>query len=141
MLGFLLLVVIVFLINKYLTSKAAIAQQSNPYNQNTTMSAIPELTTAEDFKTAISASNLVVVDFFATWCGPCKMLAPMLENFAKEYTSAKFYKVDVDKLAAVAASNNVSAMPTILFFKDGKLLETVIGANPPAIKQTLAKLA
>ncbi len=69
------------------------------------------------------------------------MLAPMIENFAKEYTSTNFYKVDVDQLPNVAASNSVSSMPTLLFFKNGQLLGTVIGANPGAVKQNLAKLA
>lgn len=99
------------------------------------------INTEEEFKTAISASNLVVVDFFATWCGPCKMIAPMLEKFSTEYSSASFYKVDVDDLPSVAASNEVSSMPTLLFFKSGELVGKVIGANPAAIKQTLQKLA
>lgn len=95
----------------------------------------------EEFTKAISAPNLVVVDFFAVWCGPCKMIAPMLEKFSTQYTSAQFYKVDVDNLPSVAASNDVSSMPTLLFFKSGELVGKVIGANPAAIKQTLDKLA
>lgn len=95
----------------------------------------------EEFKTAISASNLVVVDFFAVWCGPCKMIAPMLEKFSKDYSNVNFYKVDVDELPSVAASNEVTSMPTLLFFKSGELVGKVIGANPGAIKQTIDKLA
>ncbi len=140
MLNFVLLVVIVFLINRFLSAKAA-QTSSSTYNINPEMSAVKQITSEAEFKEAISASNLVVVDFFATWCGPCKMLAPMIENFAKEYTSTNFYKVDVDQLPNVAASNSVSSMPTLLFFKNGQLLGTVIGANPGAVKQNLAKLA
>lgn len=95
----------------------------------------------EEFKTAISAANLVVVDFYAVWCGPCKMIAPMLEKFSKDYTNVDFLKVDVDELPSVAQSNDVSSMPTLLFFKSGELVGKVIGANPAAIKQTIDKLA
>ncbi|QPG74322.1 hypothetical protein FOA43_001649 [Brettanomyces nanus] len=105
------------------------------------MSGITPILSEDQFKKVIADSNLVVIDFFATWCGPCKMLAPMLEKFSKEYSSAKFYNVDVDQLPNVAASNDVSSMPTLLFFKSGQLVGKVIGANPAAIKQNLAKLA
>ncbi|GMG23875.1 unnamed protein product [Ambrosiozyma monospora] len=95
----------------------------------------------DEFSKVTGASNLVVVDFFATWCGPCKMIAPLLEKFSKEFPSAAFYKVDVDELPEVAAANEVSSMPTLLFFKGGELVGKVIGANPGAIKQALSKLA
>ncbi|CDK28354.1 unnamed protein product [Kuraishia capsulata CBS 1993] len=95
----------------------------------------------EEFQSVISSESLVVVDFFATWCGPCKMIAPLLEKFAAEYSSAAFYKVDVDELPEVAGANEVSSMPTILFFKKGEVVGKVIGANPAAIKQTIASLA
>ncbi|ODQ81617.1 hypothetical protein BABINDRAFT_32391 [Babjeviella inositovora NRRL Y-12698] len=96
------------------------------------------ITSTDEFKTVIQSENLVVVDFFATWCGPCKMIAPLLEKFSKEYTTASFYKVDVDELAEVAASQEISSMPTLLFFKKGVVVAKVIGANPPAIKQAIA---
>lgn len=152
MFNFLVLVLIVVLINKFLTRQANASPYSlkNPFaaahsaekstsTNNSTM--VTVISSEEEFKNAISASNLVVVDFFAVWCGPCKMIAPMLEKFSKEYASAKFYKVDVDQLPSVAASNEVTSMPTLLFFKSGELVGKVIGANPAAIKQTLDKLA
>lgn len=96
---------------------------------------------ASEFKEAVAADSLSVVDFFATWCGPCKMIAPLLEKFSQEYSTANFYKVDVDELSEVAQQNEISSMPTILFFKKGEVVGKVIGANPAAIKQTIAKLA
>lgn len=135
MVNFLFLVFIVILINKFLVQKTTAQEET------TTMSAITIISSEAEFKQVTSQSNLVVVDFFATWCGPCKMLAPMLEKFAAEYTTASFYKVDVDALPAVAAANDVASMPTILFFKAGQLVGRVIGANPAAVKQNLAKLA
>lgn len=92
----------------------------------------------QEFEAALKHDGLVVVDFFATWCGPCKMIAPILEKFSKEYTLAKFIKVDVDELGEVSQEYEISSMPTILFFKNGKVVEKVIGANPNAVKLALA---
>lgn len=146
MFNFLILVLIVVLINKFLTRQASTSPYSknpnlNNNNNNINNKMVTVIQSEEEFKTAISASNLVVVDFFAVWCGPCKMIAPMLEKFSNDYSNAKFYKVDVDQLPSVAASNEVTSMPTLLFFKSGELVGKVIGANPAAIKQTLDKLA
>ncbi|GME86703.1 unnamed protein product [Ambrosiozyma monospora] len=67
-------------------------------------------------------------------------LAPKLEQISEECTSVDFYKVEVDELAEVAASNGISSMPTFLFFRDGELVGKVIGANPYAIKKEVTKL-
>ncbi|SCU79328.1 LAMI_0A08306g1_1 [Lachancea mirantina] len=99
---------------------------------------VSQIKASADFEKAIAADKLVVVDFFATWCGPCKMIAPMLEKFSQEYSQADFIKVDVDELPEVAQKHEVSAMPTIVYFKSGKEVGRVVGANPAAIKQTIA---
>ncbi|SGZ48745.1 CIC11C00000002641 [Sungouiella intermedia] len=96
------------------------------------------VSTKSDFEAALKHDGLVVVDFFATWCGPCKMIAPLLEKFSKEYTAAKFIKVDVEELSEVAQEYEISSMPTVLFFKNGQIVGKVIGANPAALKQALA---
>lgn len=90
-----------------------------------------------EFDGALKHSGLVVVDFFATWCGPCKMIAPLLEKFAKEYPQAKFIQVDVDQFAEIAQEYEVTAMPTIFFIKNGSVVHKVLGAQPQAIKQAL----
>ncbi|ANZ75933.1 BA75_03012T0 [Komagataella pastoris] len=100
---------------------------------------VQEINSAEEFDKAI-ASGVVLVDFFATWCGPCKMIAPVLDKFSKEYEQVSFYKVDVDKLSEVAARFEISAMPTFLFFQNGEVVSKVTGANAAAIKQTITKL-
>ncbi|KAJ5098349.1 hypothetical protein N7532_005350 [Penicillium argentinense] len=64
----------------------------------------------------------------------------LIEKLSNEYTGIKFFKVDVDKLGEVAAENSISAMPTFLFFKGGEKIETVRGANPPAIQAGIQKL-
>ena len=72
----------------------------------------------EILKTA--GDKLVVVDFFATWCGPCRMIAPKLEAMSKTYTDVIFLKVDVDEAEDVAQKYDISAMPTFKFFKHEK---------------------
>ncbi|CUS24560.1 LAQU0S17e01684g1_1 [Lachancea quebecensis] len=99
---------------------------------------VAQIGSTSEFDQAIKVDKLVVVDFFATWCGPCKMIAPMIEKFAEQYPSAAFYKLDVDQVPEVAQKNEVSAMPTILLFKNGQVVDKVVGANPAAIKQKIA---
>ena len=73
--------------------------------------------------------GLAVVDFWATWCAPCRMIAPMVEQLATDYAGqAKVAKLDVDNNQKTAAKFNVRSIPTILFFKDGKLVDQVVGA-------------
>lgn len=86
----------------------------------------------ENFETEVEKSNMpVVVDFFATWCGPCKAIAPVLDEFAKEYAGkVKIAKVDVDEAGSLAAKFNVRGVPTLLFFKDGKVNSQLVGAQP-----------
>ena len=69
-----------------------------------------------------SADQVVVVDFFATWCGPCKMLTPVLEKAADELTNVPFYKVDIDEEMELANQYKIMTLPTLLFFKGGKLV-------------------
>jgi len=82
-----------------------------------------------NFAKEVSASKGVyVVDFFATWCGPCKMIAPIIEEVAKEYEGkAKVGKVDVDASPNTAGQFSVQSIPTLVFFKDGKEVDRVIG--------------
>ena len=80
-----------------------------------------EVRTKEEFTTVINSHHLVLVDFFATWCGPCKMLAPILEELAHEVHGLKVIKVNVenDELVEVVQHHNVSGMPTLVFYKNG----------------------
>lgn len=74
-------------------------------------------------------------------CGPCQVIAPKIEDLEKEYTSVKFYKVDVDKLSGLAKAQSVTAMPTFLVFKDGKVVKTIVGADLNRITNAIKELA
>ena len=78
---------------------------------------------------ALEAKELVVVDFYADWCGPCKMMAPIIEQLAEEYSgSVKIGKLNVDENPATAQKFRVMSIPTILFIKNGNVVDTIVGA-------------
>ena len=75
--------------------------------------------------------GLTVVDFWATWCGPCRMIAPILDQLAGEYAGkVKVAKMDVDANIKTASRFNVRSIPMLLFFKDGKVVDQIVGAVP-----------
>lgn len=88
--------------------------------------------TDESFATEVEGSNgLAIVDFWADWCGPCRIVAPIVEQLATEYAGrVTVAKLDVDANPRTAARFNVRSIPSILFFRDGKLVDTVVGAVP-----------
>ncbi|MBO7136078.1 MAG: thioredoxin [Spirochaetaceae bacterium] len=87
--------------------------------------------TAETFDEAIfKSSGLILIDFFATWCGPCKMMAPILEGFAEENDGKlKIYKVDVEAEASLADRLRILSVPTLMVVKDGKIQTRVEGTR------------
>ncbi len=88
----------------------------------------------------LKADKPVVVDFWATWCAPCRHIAPLVDELATSYAGkVKVGKLDVDGNQAVASRYGVRSIPTILLFKEGKVVEQVIGANPAEVKRLMEK--
>lgn len=84
---------------------------------------------ANNFETeVIKNTGIVVVDFYATWCGPCKILSPIIDKLSEDKNlSAKFVKVDVDQNQDLAGSYNIFSIPTIIFFKNGQVINQLTG--------------
>ncbi len=98
------------------------------------MSEAVKSVTNETFDNVVLKSpNLVMVDFWATWCGPCKIIAPVVEELAQEYhNKVTFAKVNTDENPDLASRFNIRGIPTLIFFKDGKQVDHVVGAVPKA---------
>ena len=94
----------------------------------------PFIVTNDNFAAEIEAADrLAIVDFWAEWCGPCRLVEPIVTELASEYSDrVKVGKLDVDANPMTAQRFNVRSIPSILFFKDGELVDTVIGAQPKA---------
>ena len=95
----------------------------------------------EVFKTQVVNDPVAVVDFSATWCGPCRMLAPVLEEISEQLDGkAKFYNVDVDDDSALAAGFGITSVPTVLLLKNGKVVSQSIGFRPgPLMKSWITE--
>ena len=96
---------------------------------------LPTPVTDSDFdQEVLEADTVVLVDFWAEWCGPCKMVAPVLDDLSQEYDGKiKFTKVDVDENPETAMKYGIRSIPTLLVFKDGSPVDQVVGAVPKAV--------
>lgn len=96
--------------------------------------------TEEGFDKALASGNLMMVDFWATWCGPCRMLAPTIAELAEELNGkVKVGKVDVDEQPGLAAKFGVSSIPTLIVFDGGKAKSTTVGVRPKGMILDLLK--
>ncbi len=103
---------------------------------------IIDVTTSTWDQEVLGASGLVLVDFWAVWCGPCRMIAPTVEEIAKEYAGKlKVCKLNTDENPDIASKYKIMGIPTLMFFKDGEKVDQVVGAVPkPQLKSKIDQL-
>lgn len=92
-----------------------------------------------EYKDIVKSNKKVVIDCFANWCGPCKMLSPVIDSLAEEYNDISFYKIDVDNAEVITKDFNIMSIPTLLIFEDGNLKEKVVGLRSKSEIEDLLK--
>ena len=106
---------------------------SNPSAMNESTASVKHIAQGEFADEVTRCATPVVADFYATWCGPCRELAPMLDKLAGGYTDKiKFVKINVDESPGLAQNFQVQAIPTLIFFKDGKVADRITGLSTEA---------
>ncbi len=103
------------------------------------------INTNQEWEAKISEANttgkIVVVDFTATWCGPCKMMAPFYSELSEKYPQLVFLKVDVDEMPELSSTWDVQSMPTFMFIKNGKQIDKLVGANKSELEKKIISYA
>ena len=95
---------------------------------------MPKVATNSSFNELIADDKLVIVDFWATWCGPCRMISPILDELEEEMADQiAVVKVNVDDADEIAAQFRIMSIPTLLFFKNGQIVDKTVGAMPKAV--------
>ncbi|GFZ49612.1 Thioredoxin-like protein [Saitozyma sp. JCM 24511] len=102
---------------------------------------VKAITTKEEFDALINSGDVVVVDFWATWCGPCKLISPHFNKLEEKFPAVKFVKVDVEEVEDVAKEQEIRAMPTFKAYKNGKVIDQITGAVPAKLTAMLEKVA
>lgn len=100
---------------------------------------VKSVATLPEFEAILKANSTVIVDFTATWCGPCKRIGPVFEALASSYPSVTFIKVDVDDNSDTSEKCGVSCMPTFQLYKNGEKKETLEGADEAGLRAILDK--
>ncbi|EDO06320.1 putative thioredoxin-1 [Babesia bovis T2Bo] len=100
---------------------------------------VKQIASMDEFYSILQTPGLVVVDFFATWCGPCMNFAPKFENFAREYSSVTFVKVDISEFPELQTKYAITSIPAFKLFKNGDVVGEVVGASAINLKNAIDK--
>ncbi|KAK7403962.1 thioredoxin trx1 [Neonectria punicea] len=116
---------------------------SRPFSTTVPNQVVKDIKSSKEFRELVySTSKAVLVDCFATWCGPCKAISPVLEKLSDDpafSNSIDFIKIDVDDLPELSSELGIRAMPTFMIFKNGEKADELVGANPPVLLKMLQK--
>ena len=90
-----------------------------------------------EFQEILANNSVFIVDFWATWCGPCRMISPIFEELSKVSHNIRAFKVDVDAVPAISEECGIRTMPTFLVFKDGEKVDELLGADPAKLQSLI----
>ncbi|EEB05596.2 thioredoxin Trx2 [Schizosaccharomyces japonicus yFS275] len=120
-------------------AKTLFGVSKRTFSYSSALRAVHPVVSSAVFNEKISSPKLTVADFYATWCGPCKTIHPLLVTLSEKYDDVSFIKVDVDQMQDLAQQYGVYAMPTLMVFKNGKLLDQIVGADLKLLRMSIAK--
>lgn len=129
------------IIARNLLKTSRMPQIQRQFSNTARIMSVHNIANKAEFNAALQNNEVVIMDAFATWCGPCKTIAPTVAKFSEQFPNAHFIKVDVDEVPDVAQELGVRAMPTFYIFKNGEKVGEVVGANPPVLKAAITKIA
>ena len=101
---------------------------------------VTKITSEQALRDLVKTQPIVVVDFYADWCGPCKVAAPKFAELASKYTKAKFVSLNVDELQETASNMGIKSIPTFIIYKDGMPAHRVVGGNIPEVDRIIASM-